>query len=851
MPIYEQLVRSFQFRYKHLSDKLPWRSIACPGVILHKTGALQRSYAVRGPDLSHEIQEAQGARMQEANMILMRLGGGWTLHGEMQRVRWRDYPATAWPNAVCAAVDEHRRRAMVDDPGSLDSIYFLTLTWQPPPAFTGELERLVVTRPEHQVHLTQEERDARTLETFITQADYWMYLLKGMLAEGHALSTDDAATYLKTTVSPRWTPVCCRWPLDLDVRLADVQVYGGWYPFWSDGPDEIHFRVAAVTGYPASSTADIMRLMNAADIEYRWVTRAIALPKMVQQGLLRKTRGNWYGHRLSLMGRVAEVESQREAPLQDNDAINKALQADAAQQEIGEDIVAIVKYSALVQTWDRDPDQANAKLNTLRQILESKGFGTRFEKQHAFAMWCASHPGNRLDGVRQSPTTTMVLAHTLPGLQSQWRGPERDEHLQERPWWYAHALGRSLHRVVNHVLDNGLFQVLGPTRSGKTTLLGLMVSQWLNNPSKQAFLFDYLRSSKCLTWCLGGRWYDLGSGEVGLQPYRKLETAAQRAWRAEWTLRRLEENRIPLTEHVQTTIPDAIERLARALPRQRTLTEFVYILEELQRHAEAGARNRHSPYYARMKQLARERGAIAQALGQFTRGQVHGLLLDSDHDDLAEGPLHCFEQATLLNMPRLVEPVMEFVMHEVEERFSTSRPALVPMDDAAVTWALKFYERKGKEWLVTKAKLNASLGFFTHSLEQVYSSALGTLLIESCATTFALPNKAAMSPAIADIYARMGFNAAEIRGIATARAQRDVYVRVNGVGSQLLSVEMDPFLLAIFARNTEAHHARMDAIMAEVGPEAFPMRWLEDQGFPEDAAWVRRYRKEQRHAAAD
>ena len=55
MPIYRQLVKEFRWQTKHLSDKLPWRSVAAPGVILHKTGALQRTSAIRGPDLSQEV----------------------------------------------------------------------------------------------------------------------------------------------------------------------------------------------------------------------------------------------------------------------------------------------------------------------------------------------------------------------------------------------------------------------------------------------------------------------------------------------------------------------------------------------------------------------------------------------------------------------------------------------------------------------------------------------------------------------------------------------------------------------------------------------------------------------------
>jgi type IV secretory pathway VirB4 component len=86
MPVYEQFVSKLRWHPKHLSDKLPWRAPAAPGVILHKTGALQRTYAIRGPDLSHEIQEAQGAMMWEANNVLKRMKGGWTLHAEAQRV---------------------------------------------------------------------------------------------------------------------------------------------------------------------------------------------------------------------------------------------------------------------------------------------------------------------------------------------------------------------------------------------------------------------------------------------------------------------------------------------------------------------------------------------------------------------------------------------------------------------------------------------------------------------------------------------------------------------------------------------------------------------------------------------
>jgi type IV secretory pathway VirB4 component len=228
-----------------------------------------------------------------------------------------------------------------------------------------------------------------------------------------------------------------------------------------------------------------------------------------------------------------------------------------------------------------------------------------------------------------------------------------------------------------------------------------------------------------------------------------------------------------------------------------------------------------------------------------------GHLLDSDHEDLAEGPLHTFEQRTLLNTPSLVTAVMSYVFHELEMRASTEYPTLVPMDDAAVTWAIPDYEKQGKEWMVTKAKKNWSLGFFTHSLEQVFGSALGTLLIESCPTTFALPNKAAMAPAIHAIYQRLGFTATEIRQIAEARAQRDCYYHCEGVGKRLFSLPLSPLLLAMLARNRAEDHLAMDRIVAEHGPDDFAYWWLHEQGFAEDAEWLYHQRKETPDVAAD
>src|SRR6266852_8212618 len=72
----------------HMSDVVPWRAVLAPGVVLQKDRhGLQRTYAMRGPDVMGETPEVQGALMLQANEVLKRLGGRWILQSEAQRRR--------------------------------------------------------------------------------------------------------------------------------------------------------------------------------------------------------------------------------------------------------------------------------------------------------------------------------------------------------------------------------------------------------------------------------------------------------------------------------------------------------------------------------------------------------------------------------------------------------------------------------------------------------------------------------------------------------------------------------------------------------------------------------------------
>ena len=193
--------------------------------------------------------------------------------------------------------------------------------------------------------------------------------------------------------------------------------------------------------------------------------------------------------------------------------------------------------------------------------------------------------------------------------------------------------------------------------------------------------------------------------------------------------------------------------------------------------------------------------------------------------------------------------MLGYVFPEIERQMRTDAPMFLLLDDAAVTWLTpqqgasdqqdirRKLELRCRDWLMTTRKKNVSLGFSTHSLCQVFSSALGPLLEEGCPHRFFLPMTAALEPNIRDIFRRLGLTDNALRTIATSRPQRDVYYFCKELGQRTFSLPLGPRGLLAMARIQRRRSRLMDALMAREGPEGFAAAWYRYLG-DEEAATV-------------
>jgi type IV secretory pathway VirB4 component len=121
----------YRARCQRLADYLPWAALIADGVVLNKDGSLQRTARFRGPDLDSATPAELVATTARLNNALRRLGSGWAIFVEAQRLAANHYPECEFPDAASRLVDAERRAQFEEEGAHYESRYFLTFVWLP------------------------------------------------------------------------------------------------------------------------------------------------------------------------------------------------------------------------------------------------------------------------------------------------------------------------------------------------------------------------------------------------------------------------------------------------------------------------------------------------------------------------------------------------------------------------------------------------------------------------------------------------------------------------------------------------------------------------------------------------
>lgn len=784
----------YQKRPKALADYLPWAMLIAPGVVLNKDGSFQRTLEFRGPDLGSSTEEELVAVCARFNNTLRRFDSGWAIYAECQRVPAGNYPTVTIDNPAAWIVEQERKAAFEEGHAYYESRYFLTLAFLPPADKSSKAEQLIIETPDNDNDLAAKDH----LTRFISETDRVLDMLAGIMPKARFLSDAETLSYLHSTISNHHQPICVpHEPTYIDALIGDCDLTGGLTPRLGD--ETLH--VLTLKGFPAETTPGILDELNALGFTIRWMTRFLPLGKADATKLISKQRRQWFAKRKSIAALLKESLMGETTALVDTDADYKALDADAALQDLGADYVGYGYLTTSIVVSHTDPKIAENWVRAIERIINGRGFVTIHESVGAVDGWLGSLPGNPYANVRLPLVSSLNLAHIMP-LSAVWAGPKGNRHLSGAPLLMAATDGHTPFRLVTHQGDVGHTLVVGPTGAGKSVLLSLMALQFQKYEGAQVFIFDKGRSARAATLAMDGAHHDLGVSEaLSFQPLQNIDTDASCSWALDWVCGLLAHENVEITPDIKETVWTALESLATSPVEQRTLTGLRALIQDQN---------------------------LRPALMPYTLDGAFGHLLDGDTETLSDNYVQCFEMETLMHRPGLVLPVLTYLFHRLEDRFDGS-PTLLILDEAWLFLDDPLFASRIREWLKTLRKKNVSVIFATQSLADIAESDIAPALIESCPSRIFLPNPRALEPGQQDFYTRFGLNKTQMSILAASQPKRDYYFQ-SASGNRLFDLKLGPVALAFCGAGSEADHARMDEVLAEFGREHFAKHWLEALG---------------------
>jgi type IV secretion system protein VirB4 len=789
----------YRTKSARLADYLPWAALVATGVVLNKDGAFQRTARFRGPDLDSATPAELVSVTARLNSSLRRLGSGWAVFVEAQRVAAQTYPVSEFPDVVSELVDVERREQFREEGAHFESFYYLTLLWMPPPEEAARAEAWLY---EGRSKTGVDPKDL--LVQFVDRTDRLLHLVEGFMPEAEWLGDGDTLTYLHSCVSTKVQRVRVpETPAYLDALLADEPLVGGLEPRLGDH----HLRTLTITGFPSVTFPGLLDELNRQGFGYRWCSRAIMLDKTDATKLLTKIRRQWFAKRKSVAAILKEVMTNEASTLMDSDASNKAADAHMALQELGADEAGIAYVTATVTVWDKDAGLAAEKLRLVEKIIQSRDFTCTIEGVNALEAWFGSLPGHIYANVRQPPVSTLNLAHLIP-LSAVWAGAERDEHFGDSPLLYGKTEGSTPFRLTLHVGDVGHTLVVGPTGAGKSVLLALMALQFRRYPDSQIFAFDYGGSIRAAAIAMGGDWQDLGGalhdagsvGPVSLQPLARIDEAAERAWAAEWLAALLAGEGVNVDPAAKEHLWSALTSLATAPVAERTLTGLSVLLQSQE---------------------------LKLALSPYLVGGPWGRLLDAETEHLGAARVQALETEGLVGASS-APSILSYLFHRIEGRLDGS-PTLIIIDEGWLVLDSPAFAAQLREWLKTLRKKYASVIFATQSLADIETSSIAPAIVESCPTRIFLPNERAFEPQIARVYERFGLNDRQIEILSRATPKRDYYCQSRR-GNRLFELGLGDIALAFAAASSKSDQIRIGELIAAHGQQQFAAAWLRHRG---------------------
>lgn len=802
-------------------DLLNYAAVVDEGVIVGKNGAFMAAWLYRGEDNANQTEEACEMVSFRINQALTAMGSGWMIHVDAIRraaPSYSDPERSHFPDALSKAIDEERR-TLFEQLGTLyEGEFVITLTWLPSMlaerrfvALMFDDDRAALSKKAQTRELIDQFQQAcRNFESRMSAAVTLERLQSERVpfADGHVVTQDNFLKHLHFCATGLNHPINLpKNPIYLDSLIGGQEFISGVIP--KIGRQFI--QCVAIDGFPFEGYPGILTILTQLPVEYRWSSRFIFMDAHEANAHFTKYRKKWKQKIRGFFDQVFNTNSG----LIDEDALSMVQDAQAAIAETNSGMVGQGYYTSVVVLMDEDRDRVENAALFLEKAINSLGFEARIETVNTVDAFMGSLPGHGVENVRRPLINTMNCADLLP-TSSIWTGennaPSPLFPAGSPPLMHCSTQGNTPFRLNLHVRDLGHGIMFGPTRSGKSTHLGLLALSWLRYKNARVYAFDKGFSMYPTCKGVGGSHYTIASkaSSLSFAPLQFLDTPEDRAWAMEWIDNILALNGVDTTPKQRNEIGNAVMNMHHS--GSKTVSEFVMTIQDEQ---------------------------IREALKQFTIDGLMGHLLDAETDEFGNSFFMAFEIEQLMGLgERFALPVLLYLFRRIEQSLD-GRPTLIILDEAWIMLAHKVFREKISNWLDSMAKKNCTVFMATQHLSHAVNSGILDIIVESTANKIFLPNLYARDPEVSPIYARMGLNPRQIDIVATGQPKRDYYY-VSEKGQRKYQLSLGPLALA-FVGATDLESVNRIAALEEEHGTSWVSEWIRERGLNPNEYGIQHY----------
>jgi len=329
---------------------------------------------------------------------------------------------------------------------------------------------------------------------------------------------------------------------------------------------------------------------------------------------------------------------------------------------------------------------------------------------------------------------------------------------------------------------------IGPTGSGKTTLMSFLAGMALRHEKLRAYIFDRYQGAYVFTTAVGGRYVNLTTGSsalspCGLNPFQCSDTPENRAFLRLW-----------LRAISGCEDADSLEEIALAVQS---------LFDSGVPTAQRSLATLYEPCFSNALPLKRQ-------LQKWIDPAAYGGMFNAPQDtlDMQSSRLVSFDMTDIFKDELLTQATLSYLMHRIQASIGEANaPAFIFIDETEPMLRHPQFRTYYLTMLQEYRKRGAAVISAFQRPEAIAQAGMSEAIRGQCQTMFFFPNPQAREEDYAD-WSLTDSEWAYIKGSlpVSRRLKRSVLVKRAGGESVVLDTDLSPLgpLMRIFASGREA-----------------------------------------------